>query len=50
MRAQWGPAIVVEKSMTRRPEKHPVKRPSSASAMVIPLFLLPLLVPPLARE
>jgi hypothetical protein len=36
MRAQWGPAIVVEKSMTRRPAKHPVKRPSSASAVVIP--------------
>src|SRR5215469_12074579 len=35
MREQWGPAIVVEKSSTRRPAKHPVKVPSSFSDSVI---------------
>src|SRR5262249_46051993 len=35
IRAQWGPAIVVEKSSTRRPAKHPVKVLSSLSDNVI---------------
>ena len=36
IRVQCGPAIVVEKSRTRRPAKLPVKFPSSLPAMVIP--------------
>src|SRR5215831_782774 len=35
IRAQWGPAIVVEKSSTRRPAKQPVKVLSSLSDNVI---------------
>src|ERR1700756_3294855 len=35
IRAQWGPAIVVEKSSTRSPAKHPVKVLSSLSDNVI---------------
>jgi hypothetical protein len=40
MRAQCGPAIVVEKSSTRRPAKHAVKRLSSFSVIVI-LVVIP---------
>src|ERR1700722_1842651 len=37
--AQCGPAIVVEKSRTRRPSKHFVTCPSWSGASVIPAFL-----------